>query len=343
MSPWRKPTQFLIAVLLPTLLAATTMGATPRVYLEVLSDRGAAVNAPQQWLRMLRNLPLASIRLRQRRDGETFNVDRQGGEASRTIRVKAILGTDGVLRVPDHRFRLSDRQKMKQWIENLESSSDGNTITERVAFGMTGPQLDRVRRLLSTPVRIKTIDEPFSKFFQHIQSITTIPIRTGVATRIGDDKPIENELSGLSCGTALAAALQSKGLAWAPAVSPDGTLRVDIIDGRTAKQRWPVGWKTETPTRQMLPKLFESLSTEIVDTPLKDVLAAIQQRLGVPILIDHESIARKRIEPMKVKVAFPAKRTFYKRILDRVLFQAGLQAEIRNDDADRPFIWLTPL
>ena len=341
----RKLPPLLIAMglLLPALFAATTMAATPRVYLEVLSDRRVAVNVSQQWLRILRDFPLASIRLRQRRSGETFNVDRQGGEASRIIRVQAVLGSDGLLRVPDHRFRLSDRRKIKQWIEELESSSDDSPITEQVAFGMTGTQLERVRRLLSTPIQIKTSDESFSNFVQHVQSITTISIRPAVATRFKDNKLIENEFTGLSCGTALAAAMRSRGLALAPAVNADGSLRVDIVDGRTAQQQWPVGWKTDAPIRKTLPKLFESLPTEIVDTPLENVISAIQQRLGVPILIDHHAISRKRIEPMKVKVSFPSKRTFYKRVLDRVLFQAGLQAEVRSDDADHPFIWLTPL
>ena len=37
------------------------------------------------------------------------------------------------------------------------------------------------------------------------------------------------------------------------------------------------------------------------------------------------------------KVNFPAKRSFYQRILDRVLYQAGLEAELRVDEAEQPF------
>ena len=44
-----------------------------------------------------------------------------------------------------------------------------------------------------------------------------------------------------------------------------------------------------------------------------------------------------------LRVRFPAKRTFYKRVLDQVLFQARLEAELRVDDANRPFIWVTTI
>lgn len=127
----------------------------------------------------------------------------------------------------------------------------------------------------------------------------------------------------------------------APAVNADGTLRIDIVDGRTAKEQWPVGWKTDVPERDSLPKLFESLPVEIVDSPLSNTLDAIEKRLGVPMLLDYNVVAAKKIVPEEIKVSFPAKRSFYKRVLDRVLFQAGLQAEVRLDDADHPFIWLT--
>jgi len=36
------------------------------------------------------------------------------------------------------------------------------------------------------------------------------------------------------------------------------------------------------------------------------------------------------------------KRTFYSRILKQVLFQAKLKYEVRLDEAERPFLWVSP-
>ena len=40
-------------------------------------------------------------------------------------------------------------------------------------------------------------------------------------------------------------------------------------------------------------------------------------------------------------VSFPLKRTFYKKALENVLFQARLRSELRVDEAGTPFLWIS--
>ncbi|MDP6447493.1 MAG: hypothetical protein QF805_27100, partial [Pirellulaceae bacterium] len=82
---------------------------------------------------------------------------------------------------------------------------------------------------------------------------------------------------------------------------------------------------------------------EITDVPLQKAIDAIQPRLKMPVLIDLNSAAALDIDPATFKVTVPPGRTYYKRILDKALFQAKMKVEIRMDEADRVFLWLTAI
>jgi hypothetical protein len=70
-------------------------------------------------------------------------------------------------------------------------------------------------------------------------------------------------------------------------------------------------------------------------------MSVIGQRLKAPLLMDHNAMARHGIDPEKVVVSFPASRTTYSLILQKVLFKAGLKEELRVDEAGNPFLWVT--
>jgi hypothetical protein len=198
---------------------------------------------------------------------------------------------------------------------------------------------------LSTPAIGKTHDQPLSQVVEEICSKLgmTVEIDANAAARIRAGQTVRDELSGMSRGTALAAALRPMGLALVPTRSPTGTLSLRIAAGRRVPEAWPVGWEPETPDRDTIPKLFDFLQVEVAATPLNEALAALQGRLKVPFLLDHNALAAQEIDPSTRRVRFPAKRTFYKRVLDQLLFQARLEAELRTDDAGQPFIWITTI
>jgi len=315
----------------------------PRVYLEILTAKRVAIDAPQRWLRTLQDVPLASLRVRQQRTGEQANIREEGGPASKRIYVQGLLRADGVLLVPGQRFRISDRRRIEQWIRGLEAGKSDSGPSKQL-FGMSLPQLETTIRRLSPTIRISTEGERLKTLIDHVQTVTGIPIKVdaGVSAVTRRDPMIRDELSGVSCGTGLAAALRPLNLALAPSIDGSGSLTLNIVNARTAKEHWPVGWETNAADRDTIPKLFEKLPVEIVDTPLSDVLNVLQTRLKVPFLIDHRGLNAARISLSETKVKFPAKQTFYKRVLDRVLFQARLKMEIKLDEADRPIVWLTP-
>jgi len=318
--------------------ANSALGAPPQVHLEVVLEDRLRVGEPQRWLQMLQDVPWASVQMRQMRAGEKPEIDR---ESTGPIRVRAVLGVDGFLRVPDDRFRFSDRRRLQQWAEQLKAGD----VEPPVAFGLTANELISVRQKLHTRVIRKTRDQSLSQVIQDIRSNLgiAVTIDAPATTRIRAAQAVDDELSGMSSGTALAAALRPNGLALVPTRSASGSLSLRITQGRDVSEAWPVGWQPETADRDTIPKLFDFLQVEIVATPLDEALAALQGRLDVPFLLDHNTLAAPEIDPSKKRVRFPAKRTFYKRLLDQILFQARLEAKLRTDDAGQPFIWITAI
>ena len=73
------------------------------------------------------------------------------------------------------------------------------------------------------------------------------------------------------------------------------------------------------------------------------MLAAIQQRVNLPFLLDHNSLARQNIDATQAIVSFPNRSTLhsYRKILDSILFKAKLKSELRVDEAGKPFLWIT--
>jgi hypothetical protein len=152
---------------------------------------------------------------------------------------------------------------------------------------------------------------------------------------------IDDQLQGVSTGAGLAAALRPAGLVFLPQPSARGV--VYRIGKPGAGTFWPIGVIPKQRNVEIAPKLLEMEDVEITDTPLPETLTAIRERLSLPFLFDYNAMATHGVEPAKVNITLPAKRLAYIQILQKVLFQAKLKAELRTDDAGKPFLWITTI
>jgi hypothetical protein len=115
-----------------------------------------------------------------------------------------------------------------------------------------------------------------------------------------------------------------------------------LVTAQGASEVWPIGWPTEKQPAKVAPKLFEFLNAEIEGVSAGEAIEAIRGRLDVPFLFDHNNIALHRVDLTK-EVVVPSKRTYYSRVLEQVLFKAGMKYEVRVDENERPFLWITTL
>jgi hypothetical protein len=154
---------------------------------------------------------------------------------------------------------------------------------------------------------------------------------------------VSDELEGISLGTSLAALLRPSGLALRPVRGSAGKVGYEISRAQGGSQSWPIGWKPKAKPNQVLPALFEFLNVEISEIPISEALAAIEGRLKVPFLLDHNALAARGIDLTKLQAEVPSKRMTYSQILHKLALEAKLRYELRVDEADQPLIWITSI
>ena len=326
------------------LLAASGFAqATGRVELELVIEPGSPVTASQRWLAALKDVPFHAVRIRSARPGERVEVRQHSRAGSPTLQVTGLLTERNTLRLPGGEFRMGDTPGVMAWLARIQQGAEPQRQDARGAFGLTPTRLVAIHEALSVPIAFATRGEPSFEVLKRTAAGLPLSFAADAEARgaMASADPVADELQGLSAGTALSAVLRPLGLVMVPREQADGTVRLHIVDFRQAPESWPVGWPPQQPPRETAPQLFAFLNVEIEDTPLADALDAIRTRLELPMLFDHNSLARHRIDPARVQVALPAGRTYYLGAVSRLLNQAQLKNDLRVDEAGRPFLWIS--
>lgn len=335
----------LLSTIISTSLSAPAVVAEPRVDLEVLLGRGSPPTAAHDWMAVLNDVGFDSLRFRSPQAGERVELQSEGNGGSASYRVTGMLSSRNQLVLPGATFGRRDVAGIEEWLERLRDGGEQGLTDREGAFGLVGRDLLAIHEHLEIPWGRSSRDRSTGAVVGRM--IESLPVDVEVSAAVhrvlAGEETVGDELQGVSTGTALAAALRPLGLVVVPQKRRGEELKLIITDTGSATESWPVGWPSESPTRDIAPVLFEFLETEIVDTPLIEALEAIAGRLEMPVLLDHNSIARHRIEPSEARVSFPAGRTYYKRLLDNILRQSELKAEIRVDEAEAPFLWITTI
>jgi hypothetical protein len=332
-------------ILAAVLCFVVSAQAKPRVEMEVLAEPGLATNtAAQQWAKLLAELGVTNVRFRPPQPGERTGVKATGKGEAAEFHITAQMNNRGAIVTPAGQFALSDRAKLAKWLEEMTTAGPENLGQPKSVFGLTARQFDEVRSALSARVGLSTKGVPPQKVIEQIRGQLKLPLTIDAATdqALAADEPVRDELQDLSLGTALAAIARPAGAVLLPQVSV-GKIELRLTTPKEGSQSWPIGWPPEgKKDRDLVPMLFDFINVDIENTPASEAITAIQGRLKVPFLFDHNNMVRHRIDLNK-KVKMPAAKTYYRRILDRLLFQADLKCEVRVDEAGQPLVWITTL
>jgi len=323
--------------------AVSQAWAAERVDLELITEPGIPVNAAQRWLAAIKDVPFSSVRIRSASPSDQIEVRQPGGQGP--YLVIGMLTEDNTLVLPGGEFRLGDTAGLRSWLAKIREGGETRLRETEGPFGLTPTQLVKVHEALRAPVLFSTQGQPSFDVMKRIAGGLSLSFLADAETRqaMAGTEPVADELQGLSAGTALVAVLRPLGLVMAPQKQADGSIKLSITDVRRAAESWPVGWPSQKSPRETAPQLLEFLTVEIADTPLSQALAAIRGRIKMPLLFDHNSLARHQIDPAIVKVTLPAGRTYYQGAIDRLLNQAQLKSELRVDEAEKPFLWISTL
>ncbi|MGA2059176.1 MAG: hypothetical protein ABSG67_01750 [Thermoguttaceae bacterium] len=328
--------------------------AAGQVRLELVSDAQGTAMTFQDWGQALTGAGIKNVRFRSATSADKVGIEIEGtAERPLYIVTGKVLSRDE-LQLPGARFKRSEMKRLAQWLDDLAQNGPPDKRPKIVAFGLTAAQFEKVKKDLAVPVGFSISGSARRDTVEKIARKLSFPLRfedpllpspetgegPGVRAASGEDK-VEDELSELSCGTALACLLRPAGYCLVPQAFGN-QIKYSVMKVQpNIKEFWPVGRKPESPPPEVLPGLFEFLPVNVQNVPAATVLDAIGKRLKTPVLYDRAALAKYKIDPAKAMVSFPRARTNYSMALEKMLFPAGLQFEIRVDDAGTPFLWVT--
>lgn len=337
----------ILGSLLTTAILSGMVGvatAQHRLTLEVVTDLNVPRTATQDWARKLNGIGFDSVRLRTGTSSDKPSVEERGTPPRVNYHVTAFLSSKNELWVPGASFKQSEISKLKKWAEKLSIGGEQELSRKPGAFGMTKEEQDALKQKLETTITWSTTGGTVADLLRKFGQETGVEFKaTGEATARMRQVPLVDQLQGFSAGTAMAIALRSASLGISPEREVGGKQFLMVAMLTEERQFWPLGWAPTDNPANTAPALFQFIEVEIMDTPVTEAVAAIGARVKVPILLDHSRIALQEIDLAEAKVKFPKRRTFYKNILDNLLFQVKLTMDLKVDENGKPFLWVTPI
>ncbi|MEN1681414.1 MAG: hypothetical protein AAGJ46_17670 [Planctomycetota bacterium] len=321
--------------------AAANVAPAASVSLEVAATSTNA-NAHHQWLQLLSGVGVSNVRIRSARRGDEPAIEPLG-DSGRHLRVVGVLDNRNRLVLPGGTFTDRDRTKLRDYFARLSADGAEGVLADTGAYGLTERQFKSLFDELSKPLGRSTKGKAPADIIAAAREVLRTPIdpsRTATS-RLRAGSPLDAELRELTVGAALAITLAREGLALVPNKPRGGdvVLRVEpIAEGQEA---WPVGYPVKGPPRNTAPDIMQTIAVEIDGFSLAEATAAIVPRLKTPVVWDTAALARRGIDPAKIQVKLPRVRLSYKRILEKLLFQARLSGQLRTDEAGKPFYWIT--
>ena len=350
--------RILTSIIIATVFAATTVAfAAPPIELELATEQGVQITAPQQWLQLLTAIGIEQVQIRGIRAGDAPRATNRGTKERPSYHVVGILTARDQLRLPGGTFTHADRAKLKDFFERLSADGAESLTAPKGRFGLTEQELKSVLVDLSRPIDFDTKGQSPRAALDQFK--TKLALKVEVAddaeAKLREATPFPDELRGVTAGTGLAILLRNYGLVMRPEKSRGMPVvyRVTPLDAGTIQQStlgktnlpdskfWPIGWEPDKGPGAIAPSLMESLNAEIDGYTLEEALAAIGPRLKVPMYVDHAALTAQKIAPAKIQVKLARARMIYKRLLDRVLTQAHLGSSVRIDESGSPFLWIT--
>jgi hypothetical protein len=336
---------FCAVAFLLALAQSTATAADGRVELTLTIQKNAPLTASQQWLPVLDEVGFSSTRISSEVPEKPLDIVKSGTDAHPSYRVNGILTANGdVLLPPGRKFSQSDKRGMKEWIRALRAQGPEGTSGVKLPFGLTKAQFEEARKDLRTAATAKTKGaEPVAMFKEVTKGLTnTVVLDADAEKALAASGAVRDELQGLAIGTAVAALVRPAGLVLQPRAS-NGRIEYLVTDGRGAGENWPIGWASKEGAGKLVPTLLEKEETQDIEVPLAAALGEIQTRVGVPFVYDYNGMATIGVDLASAKTQMKAGQIYYGRLLTRMLTQAKLKYEVRQDDAGRPFLWIATI
>ncbi len=333
------------ALLLATCAAADKPAAKARVSLELVTEEGFPITGAQQWYQVFADLGVGGLRIRGATGAVEVEVKNRGSKDAPIYDVVGLIKANNTLYLPGGKFTVNDSARLKKWLADLADQGTEAVTQPRQAFGMTRSQLVEIDGEMKKPLLSATKDAPADKAvgqlaqgLQHKLQIDPAMLKSLAAVAV------EEELQGVSCGTALAVILRPAGLAYAPSGRAAGRCNTGFSSRRPVARVGQLAGRPTSPTRKSRPTCTPNSSTSrSIRLPSPRRWPPCRSGSKCRCSGITTRLALHGIDPAKIEAKLPAKKLTYSLILQRVLSQAKLRKELRVDEAGKPFLWITTI
>lgn len=324
---------------------AVLLAAPPPVELELVTESGVSIEAPQKWLAMIKEMGFSNVRIRSGDRGDAAQIRNVGTDERPRYSVTGIVTSGNVLKLPGASIRLGDKSALKNWVAKLQDGGEEGVLAKKVMFGLSAKQMVQVHDDLKGTVAFDTQGETTGDVIRKItgQLKLKVSFAAAAAEAAQSSEPVADEFRGLSYGTTLAAVLRPLGFVFVPEKKLGSELQLVVTDSKSAEKPWPVGWDSPVTAGRLAPEYFKTTNAEITDFVLADALTAIQKRVQLPMVFDYNNLAMQRVDLQKAKVSTKKGKKSYASVVDEILYQARCKAEMRIDEAEKPFLWITTI
>jgi hypothetical protein len=322
-----------------TIFISHAFAAEVAIDIEVAMMPGVSITAPQEWAERLGKIGLDRVQIRSMRGNEQPLTELN--DTQTRLKVLALLSPNDELILPTRKFGIAHLSQLRAYFEGLPAQVIEEGIV-RGPMGLTEEEFQTALVDMAKPLGTSTVGKTSRDVLAQCEARFRLPIRRDAssAALLQAAKPLDADLEKFAAGTALAIALRRDQLMLRPAHIGSG-LELVVTPYIRGEEAWPLGWKAKETPRQLVPKLYESLTIEIDGFTLATALTALAPRLALPVVMDERVLEGQGIDPAKIPVKLPAKKTFLKSAVDRLLAQARLAGEVRIDDAGMAFLWVT--
>lgn len=342
----RNQTKAILTIGIVAGMICPALAAAATISLEIVTGQGVQITAPQQWVQLLNGVGVTNVRIRGSRAGDKPTVETLDTRSGDAFRVVGVLNRRDELLLPGGKFGKRDRSRLRDYFSRLGADGADRLTAQQGRFGLTKEEFEIVYKDLGQPIAESTVGKSSRDLIGQARLRLTqrLVIDRQAAAKLNAASVLATDYQSLSYGTALAAVLHNQQLVLIPTKPRGESVAYQIVPKTSAMPSdsyWPVGWESDARPRTLAPNLFQFINVEIDGFTLSEAIGAIEPRLGVPLLWDQQALAERGVDPDSLQVKLAKTKTYYKRILDKLLFQARLKLEVRTDEAGQGFLWIT--
>src|SRR4051812_3368640 len=155
-------------------VAAAASAAGPPIELELVTEQGLQITAPQEWLQLLAGIGIEHVQIRGAQQGDEAKITNRGSGRAASYQGVGVLTSRGQLRLPGGTFTTADRARLKDYFAKLGADGADAVTAPHIPFGLTEKELTAVLADLAQPIDFETKGLTPHAFIDRLQTKLTL-------------------------------------------------------------------------------------------------------------------------------------------------------------------------